>query len=85
MHWIGLHWPFNPPLPAAANLSRFNVFTSVLGTGYTLGKINSDFQQGGWSNVSNWDLLDAVVGLGGLATSGAVYYGKMWVCEDLSG
>ncbi len=64
-------------LRAAANLSRLNVITSVLGTGYTLGKINSDYQRGGLNNVSNWDLLDAGVGLGGLATSGAVYFGLM--------
>jgi len=62
-------------LRAAANLSKLNVITSVLSTGYTLGKINSDYQRGGWSNVYNWDIADATVGVGGLAASGAVYLG----------
>jgi len=59
-------------LRAAANLSRLNVITSVLGTGYTLGKINSDYSRGGWNNVNNWDVADAAVGGLGLATAAGV-------------
>jgi RHS repeat-associated protein len=64
-------------LKIANSLSRFNLVTGVLGTGYSVAKAFTDYNIGGWNNVNGLDLVDAGVGAGGLVLSGFVTLGMV--------